>query len=165
MTRTRPDWTKLMQTHNHAVVVSLLARGLKLSAARELASETWALLFERWEQGRLTELEFPGLAIRQAAFLFADAFRARRHESLEGALEVSDCSAGPESVLAAREELALTSHALSRLTPRAREVFTEVMSRPDDSHAEVAQSLGLSLQRLRQTLCEVRARLRGEVRS
>lgn len=160
---TRSDWPQLIAAHNHAVVVSLLAKGLRLSAARELAAETWARLYERWQLDALPVVELPGLAIRQAHFLSLDAFRRPTHAALDEALAVPDGAASPEHQVLAKEQLALVSAAFNGLSPRAREVFAAVLAQPEHSHAELAKRLGVSLQRLRQTLCEVRARLRSSV--
>jgi RNA polymerase sigma-70 factor (ECF subfamily) len=42
-------------------------------------------------------------------------------------------------------------------------LFELALSNPDVPHAELAERSGISLQRLRQALCEVRARLRQAV--
>src|SRR4051812_35422239 len=74
----RAAWNELIARHDHRVVVSLVARGLRLPEARELAQQTWARLIAQQCAGRLARLELPGLAIRQAAFLALDAARAER---------------------------------------------------------------------------------------
>ena len=68
-------WARLIERHNHRVVVSLLARGLLIDRARELAQETWLRLIESQRAGRLVRLELPGLAIVQAGFLAANERR------------------------------------------------------------------------------------------
>src|SRR5688500_4188567 len=65
----------LIERHNHRVVVSLLARGLPIDRARELAQETWLRLMESQRAGRLTSLNLPGLAIVQAGFLASNERR------------------------------------------------------------------------------------------
>jgi RNA polymerase sigma-70 factor (ECF subfamily) len=49
---------------------------------------------------------------------------------------------------------------LRRCPSRAQQVFREVYGPAEASHADVARRLGLSVQRVRQIVCEVRARLR-----
>ncbi len=58
------------------------------------------------------------------------------------------------------ERVAKALEVLSGCSSSAREVFRLVYGGDGLSHAEVAQRVGLSLQRVRQILCEVRARLR-----
>src|SRR5688500_4859484 len=62
-------WARLIERHDHRVVVSLLARGVPLDRAKELAQETWLRLIENQRAGRLPALSLPGLAIVQAGFL------------------------------------------------------------------------------------------------
>src|SRR5262245_35043530 len=73
----RDAWQALVALHDRRVIVSLLARGIPLDRARDLAQETWARLWEQHREGKLPRLELPGLAVRQAAFLAADDARRR----------------------------------------------------------------------------------------
>ncbi|MDQ3264060.1 MAG: hypothetical protein M3Y59_10420 [Myxococcota bacterium] len=57
------DWDALIRTHERAVLLALLARGVRPTRARELAGDAWSELFEGWRQGRLPVLELPGLVI------------------------------------------------------------------------------------------------------
>ena len=52
---------------------------------------------------------------------------------------------------------------LATASPRARGVFLSVLEAPEAGHAALARKEGLSLQRFRQVLCEVRAKLRRGV--
>ncbi|NUO50298.1 MAG: sigma-70 family RNA polymerase sigma factor [Polyangiaceae bacterium] len=160
----RAAWQALVAIHDRRVIVSLLARGIPLDRARDLAQETWARLWEQHQQGKLPRLELPGLAVRQAAFLAVDEARRRaraRTAELEDAADVVDGAAPTDESLASKEQVARALTALEQLSPRARQIFTEVYESPHRPHAESAERLGLSVQRLRQTLCEVRARLRA----
>lgn len=166
--RGRTDaWDALIQRHNHRVLVSLLARGVPLWRARELAQDTWARLIEQQRRGALGSLTLPGLAITQAAFLaLEDARRdgARRPRALDLALvaeTVADPGADAEERLLSREQLARAEDALSRCSGSAQRVFRLLYENPTLSHAEAAQQVGLSLQRVRQILCEVRKKLRA----
>lgn len=159
------DWPQLIERHTHQVVVSLLARGVRLARARELAAETWSLLYERHQAGLLATLEFPGLAIRQASFLAMKDGGRRSSVPLDEAPEVELVEAheaSAEARLVAREDLQRASNVLAKVSPRAREIYTLQLENPDEGHADLAKKVGVSLQRFRQTLCEVRARLRGE---
>jgi len=70
-------WARLIERHNHRVVVSLLGRGLTIDRAREIAQETWLRLIERHRAGRLESLVLPGLAVVQAGFPAAAGVRVR----------------------------------------------------------------------------------------
>ncbi len=158
------DWTAQIARHDHVVVLALLSKGLRIHEARELAHDAWARLFEQWQAGKLERMELPGLAIRQALFLASDYRRQqRRHVPWEDAPEATDPHAQPDARLESRELLQLTELAAAGLSPRAQQVFTTVMQNPGTPQAELAGRLGLSLQRLRQSLCEVRARLKGAI--
>jgi len=162
LTGDRDAWGLLIERHDHRVVISLVARGIRLAAARELAHRTWIRLIDQQRAGRLLRLELPGLAVRQAAFLALDAARRRDPELAdpEGAEALADPNPDAELRLIRREELARAHAELARCSPAARAVFTLLYTNPGLPHAEAARQLGLSVQRVRQTLCEVRARLR-----
>ena len=68
-------WNALVAKHDHRVVVSLLARGVRIDRAKDLAQEAWMRLVEQQRAGRLTHLQLPGLAIAQAGFLSLEAAR------------------------------------------------------------------------------------------
>jgi RNA polymerase sigma factor (sigma-70 family) len=157
-------WSLLVARHNHRVVVSLLARGVPIDRAKDLAQETWMRLIENQRKGRLLALNLPGLAIVQAGFLLATA---RRQEG-----GVAPCSPvrldepacevpAPDEQLINRQELHRVAAALDGLSPAARRVFQFVYEHPELSYAEAALQLQLSTQRVKQTVCEVRKRLRA----
>ncbi len=160
------EWTAWVRRHDHTVVLALLGMGVRVDRARELAHEAWARLYERQRRGELTQLSFPGLAIAQARYLALDELRrqgrTRARASTEGEItKLRDPAPDAEARLLDAERLTRAERALARMPERARQVFTAVYDEPGVPHVEVAQRLGLSVQRLRQTLCEVRARLRA----
>jgi RNA polymerase sigma factor (sigma-70 family) len=160
-------WNALVQRHNHRVVVSLLARGVRLDRAKDLAQDAWLRLIEQQRDGKLSHLQLPGLAIAQAWFLALEAARrARRTEPREDAevAKLADPRADAETRLLAEEQLARAEQVLSQCSPSARRVFHLAYGAEGLSHAEVAMKVGLSLQRVRQIVCEVRALLRAAVR-
>ncbi len=163
--RVDTDWTALIAQHDHVVVLALLSRGLRIQQARELAHDAWSRLFEQWTSGKLERIELPGLAIRQALFLASDFRRQQRRANIswDVAPEVVDPHAQPDARLESRQLLRQTEMAAAGLSPRAQRVFTTVMQNPGTPQAELADRLGLSLQRLRQSLCEVRARLKAAI--
>lgn len=161
-----PDfWKQAVANHDHQLIISLLAEGLRLDEARDVAQEAWLRVIESASAGRLERIELPGLVIRQASFIVADRQRARR---LRVAAPVHEVEALPAAETAeghthARELLEVVNAELATATPRARGVFLAVLGSPDEAHRSLAQKEGLSLQRFRQVLCEVRAKLRRGV--
>jgi RNA polymerase sigma-70 factor (ECF subfamily) len=160
-------WSSLVQRHNHRVVVSLLARGVRVDRAKDIAQEAWMRLVEQQRLGRLDRLQLPGLAVAQAGFLALEAMRrdanVRRHDPIDepaiaSALRDPHCDA--ESTLLTRERVSRAVEVLSGCSPSAKKVFRLAYGGDGLSHTEVAQRVGLSLQRVRQILCEVRAKLR-----
>jgi len=157
-------WNALIERHNHRVVVTLLARGVRVDRAKDIAQDAWIRLIEQQRAGRLTSLVLPGLAIAQAWFLAGDMARRERGrlEPLDSAApEILDPSGDIEERLVATERLARAERALARCSPSAQKVFRLAYSGDGLSHADVAVQAGLSLQRVRQILCEVRKRLRS----
>lgn len=160
-------WSALVARHNHRVVVTLLARGVRVDRAKDIAQEAWIRLVEQQRVGKLDRLQLPGLAIAQAAFLALEAARreatARRHDpidepSIAAALADPRCDAETRMVTEQRVDRAV--EVLSGCSPSAKRVFRLAYGGDGLSHTEVAEKVGLSLQRVRQILCEVRAKLR-----
>lgn len=162
MTRVNDLWKHRIAEHDHVVVLALLSKGVRLHDARDLSQDAWTRLIEADRAGRLERVELPGLVIRQAMFLLAERRRVggRRVEvDVEAAAELPATSE-PESIVDAKRRLALVSATLDGVTPRGRQVMESLLS-SSDGHAEQAARVGLSVQRFRQVLCEVRARLRA----
>jgi RNA polymerase sigma-70 factor (ECF subfamily) len=162
-------WNALIAKYDHRVVVSLLARGVRIDRARDLAQEAWMRLVEQQRAGRLTHLQLPGLAIAQAAFLSLEAARRDGARSqpvpLDGdagrlATDLVDPAADAEARLLTSERIARAERVLAGFAPNARDVFRLAYGGEGLSHADVAKKVGLSLQRVRQILCEVRKELR-----
>src|SRR5262245_29622965 len=61
-----PDWDAIVRLHGHRVLVLLLAMGIRVDRAREIAQTTWMRLLEQHRDGKLDRLDFPGLALAQA---------------------------------------------------------------------------------------------------
>ena len=159
----RGAWTELITRHNRRVVLSLLAHGVLPAQAKEMAQEAWLRLITQADAQKLDRLELPGLAIRQALFLARSEARkpGQAHESLEDQPEAAMESA--ESSFFTRERLQKAHERLQDLSPSARAVFERLYGDPQLSHAEVAARVGLSVQRVRQIVCEVRKVLRAEL--
>jgi RNA polymerase sigma factor (sigma-70 family) len=164
-------WNEIVRRHSHRVLVSLLARDVPLEQAEDLTQEAWLRLIERQREGRLGHMELPGLVIAQARWLALEAERTRRRrERIAGPAALSadaeqlvDSAAGPDRVASDRERLEMLCRELGSCPARARDVFVAVYGPQARSHEDVARELGLSLQRVRQIVCEVRARLRRAV--
>lgn len=159
--RAEDPWDDAIRQHDRRVYLSVLALGLAPDRAREIAQAAWTRLIEQHARGALRELELPGLAIRQARFL---AFNELRR----GKLELRTLAAVPdppapidaERTVSGREEIERVLAALAACSPTARKVFGLVYGQPGGTAAKAAAALGLSLQRVRQILCETRAHLR-----
>jgi RNA polymerase sigma-70 factor (ECF subfamily) len=141
------------------VVVALLGRGVRLERAREIAQETWMRLMERQQAGRLEALCLPGLAIVQAGFLAANDRRRPPHDPWSCAPEPTS-NATAEDAAIGKQRLALIAEALAQCPPGARHVFELAYDHPELGYAEIAKRVGLSIQRVKQIVFEVRKRLR-----
>jgi RNA polymerase sigma factor (sigma-70 family) len=117
----------------------------------------------------------PGLAIAQAGWLAREEARTRkRRETIMGDQAgaaagecVDDLDHGtvePEERAAQRERLELVRRELGTCPPRSRQIFQAVYGAGGRSHAEVAHELGISVQRVRQAVYEVRARMRAALK-
>ena len=161
-------WDEIVRRHSHRVRLALLARGVPWDAAQDLVQEVWLRLVRQQRAGRLQTLTLPGLAIAQAGWLAREEGRTRRRrEAIMSSTAAAgdddvehDPGAGPEEQAIQRERLDRIQKELEICTPRARQIFVAVYGPGGRSHAEVARDLGLSVQRVRQTLCEMRARMR-----
>jgi RNA polymerase sigma-70 factor (ECF subfamily) len=156
----RDRWTARIREHDHRVVVALLALGLDLERAREIAQATWTRLIERDRQGALGEVRLPGLALAQARFFALDHLRAERRFGEAGDRELAVDHLDPERTAIDRERLSRALGVLAGCSPNARRVFQLVYAEAA-SHDDVARTLGISLQRVRQIVCEVRKAVRA----
>lgn len=157
----RKAFNVLVVRHQRAVMVALLARGIRADLAQDHSQAAWTRLWEQHCLGRLPRLELPGLAIRQALFLALDEARALR--ALGGIDSLVDAGPDPDRRLLSRQQLRSIEVALRHVHPSMREVFLLAHGGEGLSHAEIALRVGLSVQRVRQILCELRQRFRGLV--
>lgn len=172
MTQTTPPartdgvWDDAIRRFDRQVYLSVLALGLPPDRAREISQSAWTKLIERHASGALAELELPGLAIRQARFLGLNELQRTKVEKRVLAA-VPDDGAAPialaidvERQVDSRARVEKVLDALSTCSPTARRVFRLVYATPGGSPATAAHEVGLSLQRVRQILCETRAHIR-----
>ena len=167
-------WDEIVRRHSHRVLLALLARRVPWDAAHDLVQEVWLRLVRQQRAGRLQSLVLPGLAIAQAGWLAREDGRTRRrHETImsgRAAAAVTaddvdhDPAVDPEEQAIRRDRLDRIRRELEVCPPRARQIFLAVYGPEGRSHAEAARDLGLSVQRVRQALCEVRARVRTALR-
>lgn len=158
-------WNELIRRHDRRVWVSLLALGAPPDVARDLAQDTWIKLIAKARAGQLAELKLPGLAVTQARFLWMSRRRGERAdvvpvEGEDAPVQVADPSASHEARLGDAQELQRAVAAMEKLPDRARTIFTAVYDEGLTA-AEASSRFGISVQRVRQTLCEVRGRLRA----
>jgi len=156
-------WDDAIRLHDRRVYLSVLALGLPPDRAREVTQQTWTRLMEQHAQGKLEQLELPGLAIRQARFFALNEHQRSRTELRVLAAVPEPTAPDPERALASRQELERVLAALATCSPTARKVFRLVYATPGGTAASAAQAVGLSLQRVRQILCETRAHIRKEI--
>jgi RNA polymerase sigma-70 factor (ECF subfamily) len=144
------------------VRVALIARGVPADQARDVAQEAWTRLLERARRGELRELRLPGLAITQAMFIAIDERRraARSPVSVEPA-DIADPTASAEDMLAGRRRLERARTTLAALPSSSQAVFHAVFGGAAAGYAAVARELGLSEQRVKQIVCEIRAKVRA----
>jgi RNA polymerase sigma-70 factor (ECF subfamily) len=154
-------WDELFRQYNRRVVLILLSRGIRADAAQDLAQEAWTRLVEQQRRGRLPRLVLPGLVVKQAMFLARD--RARRGDARFRHVPLDDVDHGVdfEASLIARDRLDRARVVLGDCSASQQRVFRAIYARPGVSASEVASEVGLSVQRVRQIVCEVRKKLRG----
>lgn len=157
----RAAWDQLVERHRRQVLIALLADGMPLERAEELCQAAWTRLWAAHAEGQLLRLVLPGLAITQARFLARDG---HRREAMAAALPASDLTVpGAEDAVASRQQLELVWAALAKLPAREQRLF-RLAQHDGIPHAQLAERFGLSVQRVRQIIFEVRRHLRTVLR-
>ena len=154
-------WDDAIRRHDRRVYLSVLALGLAPDRAKEIVQATWTRLMEQHASGALVELDFPGLAIRQARFLALNELQRRKVE-MRVLAAVPEVPAQPDvdRIVASREQIEQVLDALATCSPTAKKIFRLVYATPGGNCASAAKEVGLSLQRVRQILCETRNHIR-----
>lgn len=154
-------WDDAVRRHDRRVYLSVLALGLMPERAREITQAAWTRLIEQHQRGALDEIELPGLAIRQARFLaFNELSRTRVENRVLAAVPDPPAAPDTERVVGSRQEIERVLAALATCSPTARKVFRLVYATPGGTASQAAKEVGLSLQRVRQILCETRRHIR-----
>ena len=158
-----PDlWGDAIRHHDRKVFLSVLALGLAPDAAREIAQATWTRLIERHAAGALPDLELPGLAIRQARFLALNEHqRSKTEQRVLAAVPDPPEEPALDRVVDGKREIERVLAALATASPTAKKIFRLVYATPNGSPETAAREVGLSLQRVRQILCETRKHIRS----
>ncbi len=161
------DWDAALQTYGRRVVVSLIAKGALPERAKELAQDAWLRVIQNHRSGRLTEVRLPGVVIKQATFLWQDDRRRcssrLTHESADGTVQPHRDERELEQQAAARHKLRKVREIIDRAPLNARRVFELMYDGDAPPASEIAQALGLSVQRVRQIACEFRKTLRSQL--
>jgi RNA polymerase sigma-70 factor (ECF subfamily) len=154
------SWDGAIRQHDRKVYLSVLALGVQPDRAREVVQAAWTRLLEQHAKGALAELELPGLAIRQARFIaLNDISRAKVEKRVLAAVPEPPPPDG-ERLVANRRDIERVLDALATCSPTAKRVFRLIYAPPGGTAATAAAELGLSLQRVRQILCETRQHIR-----
>ena len=172
---TAVPWNELMRTHGRRIIVSLVARGIPMERARELSQEAWLRIIAQHRAGRLDRLEMPGIVVAQANFLAHDEHRRRGRRARMGltsaaepgaeVAELADAITGPdlERRVSARQALRRVLGVVDRSYPSAQRVFHLLYGADPKTPTQVSEETGLSVQRVRQILCELRRTIRTEL--
>jgi RNA polymerase sigma-70 factor (ECF subfamily) len=162
----RGAWDQLILRYNPLVLAVFVRMAIAVARGQELSQEVWLRLFCKARDGALAQLVMPGLALREARYRALDELRGRgAEESLDDRREAlgdepADPAPSAEAQVASRDELERLRRVLSALPPRQREVLQLALVQ-GVPHAQIAQQLGISEQRSKQTLTEARARVRA----
>lgn len=163
-----PDWNALAKRYDRVIWLRLLALRVPVQQAHDLKQVVWETLISKWQQGEFDYLQMPGLALKQADFVAKRSWRKPRCEGADNIAELSDkrvasLAGDAEKSVLDRARLQEILALVDTASATARRVFRLTYSPPGKTAAEVAQTVGLSEQRVRQTLCELRALLRGSL--
>jgi RNA polymerase sigma-70 factor (ECF subfamily) len=156
----RAAWDQLISRYRRRVVVALLAEGLSLEQADEVCQEAWSRLWAQQQRGGLDRLELPGLAVTQARFIARDGYRrARLAESIPPG---DEATGSPDAAAISRQQLEQVARALGTFPVQQQRIF-RLAQHEGLPHADIAERVGLSLQRVRQIIFEVRVKLRAQL--
>ncbi|MFO0599205.1 MAG: sigma-70 family RNA polymerase sigma factor [Myxococcaceae bacterium] len=156
----RDAWASLVERWRHRVVVALMAEGFGVEGARDLAQEAWAAIWDKHQRGELDQLELPGLVIAHARLLAKDQRRRARRALTDGTEEPAVAPVEPRVIAA--QTLRRVEAVLGQRPAQQQRIFRRAIEQ-HIPHADLASEEGLSLQRVRQIIWEVRTALRAEL--
>ena len=156
----REAWDSLEAKHRRRILVSLLALGLGVEEARDVSQDAWGRVWQQHRAGALASLVFPGIVIAQARFLAHDLLRRRRLAPERGEADAQSADPTAEDRLMAAQSLARVQRSLAQVSPSKREIF-RLSCDEGLPHVEIARRVGLSTQRVKQVVWEVRSILRA----
>jgi RNA polymerase sigma-70 factor (ECF subfamily) len=156
----REAWASLVERWRHRVVVALMAEGFGIEGARDLAQEAWAAIWDKHQRGELERLELPGLVIAHARLQAMDERRRARRSLSDGTERPPVPTAEPR--LMAAQTLRRVEAVLGQRSAQQQRIFRRAVEE-HVPHADLAREEGLSLQRVRQILWEVRVALRAAI--
>ena len=158
----RGAWDKLIRAHDRRVFLSVLALGVRPDRARDVVQTAWTRLIEKDQRGEITKDNLVGLAIAQARFLALDELRRTSDERKRNDVHAADVldEFDAERAVLGRERFDRAMLVLQGCSPSAQRLFQLLYAEPPMSYQRAAAELGLSLQRVRQLMCEVRKKLR-----
>lgn len=161
----RDAWDGIIREHHQRVVVSVIALGFRPARAHELANEAWEKLFEKRVAGELETMSFPGLALAQARFLALDDLRAaaRERRRREGLDAIRDLAMPADPPVLTGAQVQTIRGALAACSEQQQRVFRRASANPELPDAKIAEKVGLSVQRVRQIMCEVRKAIRDSL--
>ena len=158
----RAAWTIVVARYQVLILSIFLGYAITHSRAKEMCQEVWLKLYLRARNGLIEVLSLPGLPIREARYRAIDELRGQRRAGQTAPLSsvtLPSLEPSAEEQASRRSELFQARRMLRALPKRQRQVMLLAAVR-GTPHAEVAQMLGISTARAKQTLSDARARLR-----
>lgn len=154
-------WSTWAKDFGHLVWLRLLSHRIAPDRARELSQEVWEQLYRRWINGTLVDVKMPGLALSHADFLALSERRRRTETPLGRDHEWETVRPrDAEQHMLDRAHLARVVREVRSCSSTVQRIFELRYYPPGMSTVEISHELGLSHQRVRQILCELRQRIR-----
>jgi RNA polymerase sigma factor (sigma-70 family) len=162
LTPVNAEWSAAVERHSRRVLLTFLSFGIPYTRAQELTQEVWMRLVEGAQSNAFVPKSIPALALAQARFLALAELRRRRNSpevAVDRLPEVA-IESGLHNRFEHQADLRRIQQALRQESAINQRVFALAHGDAALPAAEVAREAGLSTQRVRQILSEVRQRLR-----
>lgn len=158
----RPAWSELIRRFDRRLWQHVVYRfHVDDVRADDLCQETWMKLTRKLEAKELSTLKLPGLAYQQAWYLHFGKREDLPESSPDDDAVVDVAPSVLDRLLDEQERVTLRKDIDNELSPRQREVLLLGLQR-GCTDAEVAEELGISLNRVRELKKEAYARLRAQ---